>query len=160
MADIVIVLGSLFPRQFQQRLDISPQHIGLLAAGGHIFQTSDLFGQLLPCLRISLQPGNFVLIFFQIILPVILSQLLPDDSHLLSQHIVLLVLVDLGPYLVLKLLFQLSHFDLYDQMADQHLIESAFGRSLQDLLADRIIPRNLDGRLDHQPVQFRNQHEI
>ena len=120
-ADHIHPLPGLFvPGQIQDSIQIIPQNRGFRGAKGLLFQFVCVFQQLFLLLFPEMQrlnPGN---IFLQLRILVLFSKLFPDGLYLLTQIVIPLVLVHVGPGFILDLAFQLQHFNFLAKHRNSH----------------------------------------
>ena len=120
-ADHIHPLPGLFvPGQIQDSIQIIPQNRGFRGAKGLLFQLVCVFQQLFLLLFPQMQrlnPGN---VFLQLRILVLFSQLFPDGLYLLTQIVIPLVLVHVGPGFILDLAFQLQHFNFLAKHRNRH----------------------------------------
>ena len=154
MGQILVVLGHLFPGQLQHRLNISPQHVGLLAAAGHGLKAHDLLSDLLLCLLVRVQLLQLFQIRIRVGTGIFFSQLLLDHLQLFPEYVVPLVLIHVGLYLRLIIPLDPQDLQLPHQIVNHPVIQKAYVVALQHFLLDRIVPGELIGGLDQKLLQI------
>jgi len=147
MAQIVIIPSHLIPGKLQHRFQVSPEHVGVLASARHPLKPLDLLGNSVFYLFSRLDGSKLFLQLIRVGHGVILPQLLPDNPHLLSQDVILLIFVNGGLHLGLEFLFHLKHFDLRQQNTHNLLVLPGQVHLIQNLLLHRIFPWKLNGSL-------------
>ena len=147
MAQVVIIPGHLIPGKLQHSFQVGSEHVGILASARHPLKPLDLLGNSVLYLFSRLEGSQLFLQLISVGQGVILPQLLPDNPHLLSQNVILLIFVNGSLYLGLKFLFDLKYFDLCQQNTHNLLILPGQIYLIQNLLLYRIFPRELNGSL-------------
>ena len=100
LKEIVVIFAHVVPRKLQKRFDVISAHGALAGIGREVAVAVDLLADRVLHLVARLQGVDFVPEHFALALTVF-AELLANHLHLLPQHIVLLVLVNLGLHLLL-----------------------------------------------------------
>ena len=109
------------PRQRRDHLEIGPRHVVLGRLGRHLLEPPQL--AVGDTARLGRQAGRVELRHqvLDVVVARLLAQLLADHPQLLAQHVLALVLVQLGPHLLLDLTADLEHLQLLREQLRQPL---------------------------------------
>ena len=118
--DIDPLLGGFIPGQIQHGVQVAAQDRSLRRAERLLSQLLHVLQKLLLILLFQMEAFDFGDILIKILIVLPFSQFIPDDTHLIAQVVIPLILVDGGTGFILDLRLQLEHLDFPGQVSNGH----------------------------------------